>query len=139
MSHFVKNTKVFVTDKQAFVKACREMGLNGQVKENCTIKAMNGETAKAAIAVNVGSYDIGLVETAPGSGQFNLMGEYWYMSRENPSVRNMNPEQIQNTLLQNTTKNTIKDKYEAIGFDVNVEPQKSGDMQITLTRSESRY
>lgn len=139
MSHFVKNTKVFVTDKDAFIKACREMGFNGKVKENCIIRDHAGQTAKAAYAVNAGTYDIGLVESEAGSGQFNLMAEWWGIRRENRNVESMGDEQIQNTLLQNTTKNTIKDKYEAIGFDVQVEPQKTGDMQITLTRSESRY
>ena len=137
MSHFVHNTKVFVTSKEAFIKACREMGFNGKVKENTTIKDYSGKTEKCALSVNAGTYDIGLVEA--GEGQFNLVADWWGVRRDNSRYSSMSDDQIQNQLLQNTTKNTIKDKYEAIGFDVSVEPQKTGDMQITLTRSESRY
>jgi len=126
-----------VTDKDAFVKACREMGFNGKVKENTTIRAFDGKTEKCALAINTGTYDIGLVEVE--EGKYNLVSDWWGVRRDNMKFQNMSDDQLQNTVLQNTTKHTIKDKYEAIGFDVTVEPQKTGDMQITLTRNESRY
>ena len=138
MSHFTKNTKVFVTDKDAFIKACQELGIKGKVTENTTIKAWDGSRHKVAMAINCGQYDIGLEQLE--DGKFSIVGDWWGIKFGlSKNLANLSDEDLQNKILQNTTKQAIVDKYGSEGFDCSVVEEKSGAMQITLTRSDSRY
>jgi hypothetical protein len=139
MSHFSKNTKVFVTDTKAFVEACQELDIRGKVTEKeHQIKMFDGTMHKVALSVNCGKFDIGLEKEE--EGRYSIVGDWWGIRQGLPqSFQRMGDEEIQNTILKHTTKNTIKDKYEAEGFDYSVVEDKAGAMQITLTRSDSRY
>jgi len=140
MSHFSKNTKVFVTDTAAFVKACANLGIKGKVTEGeHTITDFYGGKSKVALSVKVGNrYDIGL--EAAGDGRYQMVGDWMMMKRDLPaSMRGYSDEQLQNEILKNTTKEAIVSRYESEGFDCNVVEQKTGAIEITLTRGGSRY
>ena len=140
MSHFSKNTKVFVTDLDAFVKACEELGIKtkGNVQMDTTIEMYDHSKHKVALAIKTGRYDIGLEDA--GDGRYSMVGDFWGVRQELPkSMQGMNDEEIQNTILKNTTKNTIQSRYEAEGFKCDVVNEKDGSMEITLTRDGARF
>lgn len=143
MSHFVKNTKVFITDTEAFVKACRELGIMGKVTRECEMRGYNGKKQKVALCIDAGGdYDIGLEKEKGEESKYSMVSDWWGVRNFSKVKRfeALNDEQIQGLLLQTTTKHTIKDKYEAQGFDVScVEDKKTGELQMSLTRSASRY
>jgi hypothetical protein len=140
MSHFSKNTKVFVTDLDAFVKACQDLGIQtkGKTKMDTEIKMYDGSKHKVALAVNTGRYDIGLQDA--GEGRYSIVGDFWGIRQELPqAMRSLSDEDIQSTILRNTTRNTIQSRYESEGFKCEVVEEKSGAMEITLTRDGARY
>jgi Protein of unknown function (DUF1257) len=130
---------VFVTDLDAFVKACQDLGIKteGKVKMDTEIKMFDGSKHKVALAINTGRYDIGLQDE--GEGRYSMVGDFWGIRQGLPaSMQGLNDEEIQNTILRNTTKNTIQSRYESEGFKCVVE-EKTGAMEITLTRDGARF
>lgn len=143
MSHFTKNTKVFVTDTEAFIKACRELGIKGKVSHDTLMRGYMGKKQKVALCIDAGGgYDIGLEKEAGAENKYGMVADWWGVRGQSGNSRfaGKSDEDIQNMILQGTTKHAIKDKYEAQGFDVSVvEDKKTGEIKMSLTRSESRY
>lgn len=139
MSHFSKNTKVFITNLDAFVAACKELGINGQVSMDTTIKMYNGSKHKCDLAIKVGNYDIGLQKGE--EGRYSMVGDWWGVRQGLPkSFSSLSAEDQQGLILKTTTKCAIQTQYEAEGFNCEVvEDNKTGSLELTLTREGSRF
>ncbi len=139
MSHFTKNTKVFITDTEAFVKACRELGITGEVKHNTKMRGYAGKTQQVALCIDAGGgYDIGLEKESGKEEKYGMVADWWGVRGHsgNSRFQGLDDEAIQNLILQGTTKHTIKDKYSAMGFDVSeVKDKTTGEVKMTLTRT----
>ena len=139
MSHFSKNTKVFVTNLDAFVMACRELGINGKVTMDTSIKMFDKSMHKVDLAIKVGEYDIGLQRGE--EGRYSMVGDWWGIRKALPSsMSHLGDEDQQGLILKTTTKCAIQSQYEAEGFNCEVvEDNKTGAIELTLTREGSRF
>jgi hypothetical protein len=138
MSHFSKNTKVFITNLDAFAAACKELGINGKVTMDTSIRMFDGSMHKVDLAVKVGNYDIGLQREE--EGRYSMVGDWWGIRQGLPTrFQSLSDEEQQNLVLKTTTKCAIVSQYEGQGFNCEVVEDKTGAMDITLTRDGGRY
>jgi hypothetical protein len=139
MSHFVTNSKANIVDKKAFIAACKELGLTS-VQENVNIKDYYGKVMKVDVAVACGKYHIGLLKNA--TGKFDMVADWWGIRcsdlpkefKEVCKSQNMTDQDIQDCVLRYTTKNTIVNKYRLQGYACKVVDDKTGQLQVTMTK-----
>lgn len=137
MSHFTKLEKAKITDVPAFVKACRELFPDAQVKEKAEARGYMGNKMKADVVVTGLNYDFALTRNSDGS--FDMTADWWGL-RGDLRKRKLcgkfkRDEDLQNFLLRTTTKNAIVDRYAAQGFTATVLEDEQENLNVTLERS----
>jgi len=138
MSHFTK-AKLKLTNLEAAIKACRELGFTGALTEGKhTVIDYYKNKVDVVASIKVGQYDIGFTDEGTdenGVTQYSVGADWMMMGSYLPAkYRNMNTADIQNAIIQHAGLNTIQATYEAQGFDCAVENQANGDIEVTLTR-----
>ena len=124
MSHFTTLSKVEITDKKAFIKACAELGFT-QVKENATLRGYQGKTLKAEVVCSKPGckYDIGLVRKGK---KLELTADWWGVDQHASGA--------EQKIGQLTTRHTISRKYAKLGFMSSAKTDKVGNLVLKLRR-----
>lgn len=143
MSHFTK-AAIKITSLAAAIKACRELGFNGKLREGKhTIVDFYKKKVEVEASINVGQYDIGFTNEGTdenGVTQYAIGADWMMMGPSMPrQYQNKNDAEIQNAILQRTALNTIVPVYEAQGFNCEVVEQKNGEIELTLSRESGRF
>lgn len=137
MSHFTKLDKANIKSPQAFIEACKELGLTN-IKENNVITDYYGNKTTAAVSVKVGEYDIGLQEN--DAGNFDMIADWWGVRKQNlpgemtSKMKSKTEDEIQNCMLRYTTKHTITARYKKAGYKVNVSENEDRSLVVNLTK-----
>jgi hypothetical protein len=129
MSHFTKLDKANIIDKDAFVKACKDLGIT-KVAHNVEIKDFYGKKIKVDVAVTVGNYSIGLQKRA--DGKYDMVADWWGIRGELRGYKT--DEELQDMILKHTTKNTIISKYSKMGYRANVTEDEEQNVQVELVK-----
>lgn len=134
MSHFTKLDKANIVDAASFIAACQELGLTN-VKQNVEIKDFYGQTMKVDVAIKCGKFDIALKKNA--NDTYDMVGDWWGIRGSGLSgkLKGLTEVDIQNMLLQYTTKHTIINRYKKQGYQVQgYKEDEQGDLQYELVK-----
>lgn len=125
MSHFTSLSKVDVVDKQAFIKAAKELGFT-EVILNGKMNGYQGNKMDADVVVRKKGcpYDIGLVKKGK---KFDVISDWW-------GVRQHSVPDIESRISQLTTKHTVVNKYAKLGFLAKTTTDKQGNLVVSLSR-----
>ena len=140
MSHITEVTQVQITDAEAFVLACQELGFN-RIVRNATVRAHDGRTIQVEVGVQAGNYGVGLVRDK--DGKLHLMGDFqcfgWHLSKEMQAELGVNAKksyatdkEIADCLTRFTTKHAIIRKAKQKGYSAKV-TKVNGKVQIELS------
>jgi hypothetical protein len=143
MSHLTKLDRAQITDPEAFVTACKELGFNGEVLKNHPIFDAQGENRTVAdVAVKVGDYDwMGHKRTAwlalernKTTNKFDMVSDWWAVRKFPQAAKFRGDGPLQDALLQKTTQHTITSMYRRRGFMAHVKTDEAGKIVVSLTR-----
>lgn len=136
MSHFTKLDKANITNKDAFIAACKELGLT-DIETNAKITAWDrsSQTVDVAVRAKTG-YDIGLKK---GEGKrWDLISD-WSMMHLPETLKKQvggygRGQDLANRLVQLTTKHTVIADFRRQGFVARVTEDEKRNLHVTLTR-----
>lgn len=135
MSHFTKIEQANIIDTEAFVSACKELGLV-QVRRNVEITDFYDQKILVDVAITVGKYDIALKKNA--SGTYDMVADWWAIRRERDLSDKLKKcrtdEDLQNMLLKHTTKHTIVSRYRRQGYRATVREDEEENLHVELVR-----
>lgn len=133
MSHFTKIDRANIVDVNAFIAACRELGLT-QVRTNVSIRDYYGATQQVDVAVSCGNYDIALVKNGD---KYDLTADWWGVMRKLPSklASCKSENDLQTLLIKHTTAQTIVARYQRQGYRATVREDDDENLQIELVRT----
>ena len=131
MSHFTKIDRANIVDVNAFISACKELGLT-DVKQNIQIKDFYGQMMKVDVAIKCGRYDIALKKNQAGT--YDMVADWWGCRGSHQKFQGLTDSDIQDLILKHTTKNTIVNRYKKMGFRASVTEDANQDLQIELVR-----
>jgi len=137
MSHFTKLDKANIIDKDAFIKACAELGLTS-VLHNAKIKDFYGQEIRVDVAIEAGKYHIALKKNS--NGQYDLIADFWGIRTSCPEKLRaaikgeITDNAIQDMILKHTTKNTIVSKYSKMGYRASVTEDADQNIQVELIK-----
>ena len=137
MSHFTKLDKAQITDAEAFVKACADLGFT-DVKRNCKIKDFYGKQITVDVAVKTGPrYEVALQKG--DNGKYDMVADWWgirgEMDKERLKAHGIrNDSELQDALLRHTTKHTIITRYGRQGFRATVTEDAENNLNVSLVR-----
>lgn len=133
MSHFTKLAKANITSAAAFAAAAQELGL--RVSLNAEGKCFSGRNKiMADVVVHVLDGD-DIVLTKNDQGTFDMQADWSYRGRAlAEACKFKSASELQDRLIQLTTKNTIVDRYRKQGFRAEVTEDENQNMNVTLTR-----
>lgn len=133
MSHFTKLAKANITDAQAFAAACRELGL--QVSMNAEGKCFSGRNKiMADVVAHVLDGD-DIVLTKNEKGGYDMQADWSYRGTQLAQKVGLgNATDLQDRLIQLTTKHAIIEKYRRQGFRAQVSEDANKNLNLTLTR-----
>jgi len=130
MSHFTKLDKANIIDKDAFLKACKDLGIV-KVIHNAEIKDFYGGKTKVDVAASIGNYSIGLQKRA--DGMYDMVADWWGVRGELHGAYKTD-EELQDMILKHTTKNTIVSKYSKMGYRASVTEDADQNIQVELVK-----
>lgn len=136
MSHFTKLAKAKITNVDAFISACAELGFT-EVNRDCKIKDYAGKEIQVDLAVKCGKYDLGLTKNETGG--YDVQADWWGIrgvlnQGQHGDIRT--DSDLQDFILRHTTKHTIVNKYRRQGFRAEVTEDKDKNLNIKLSRAE---
>lgn len=137
MSHFSKVARAQVRNPEAFVEAARELGFDGRLTRDTTIKDYAGKQLAVDLAIKVGDkYDIALSKNE--SGRYDIVGDFWgvrqYLPQRMKDLGATSEEGVQDALLRTTTKHDLVAHYRRQGFIARVSEDAQHNIQVELTR-----
>lgn len=133
MSHFTKLAKANITNAQAFAAAAQELGL--KVELNAEGRCFSGRNKiMADVVVKVLDGD-DIVLTKNEKGGFDMQADWSYRGQALAQKCGFkNASDLQDRLIQLTTKHTIVDRYRRQGFRAEVSEDANMNLNLTLTR-----
>ncbi len=131
MSHFTK-CALKMTNLQAIKKALADMKLNFIEQENnqgVVVRGYRGDSLKAAISVNMGRYDIGIVDNLDGT--YGVTADWWGVE----TTHGTSEEEFQNQLGQKYQYHNVKQACEEKGYTVEEElNEEDGSIRLVVSR-----
>ena len=140
MSHFTKTAQANIVDRIAFAEACKELGL-ATIVENTTIQSFYGEAAQKVDVLAKGSGRAAVGLQKQKDGKYGMVSDWYCMRGSIPSAykkacgNDLSDQNMQNTLLQFTTKHTLMRSYRAKGYSVRTAEGKNGAINMVLSKS----
>lgn len=135
MSHFTKLDKASIVDADAFEAAAKELGF--KTSRNTIAKSYHGRNSlEAEVVVHmIPGDDIAL--TRNKDGKFDMQADWGYMG--NAMIRGTqfkSVNELQDKLIQLSTKNTIVSRYKRQGFRADVREDENQNLVVKLTRAD---
>jgi hypothetical protein len=134
LSHFTKLAKANITSADAFIKACRELGLN-DITKSTRIADYAGRAIDVDVAAAVGSkYHVAIQKN--GKGTYDMVSDWWGVrGAGHPAFKSCRTDQdIADKMLKHTTKHTIIDTYQKKGFRATVTDGEDESVVVKLRR-----
>jgi hypothetical protein len=125
MSHFSKISEAKINSIDAFLSACRDIGLT-EVLRNVTIQDYSGKEMEVDVAVTVGDkYHIALKRNADDPRFYDLIADWWGVAKSNvPAFKGFETDRaMSGRVIQLTTQHAIVSKYARQGFRANIKEE----------------
>lgn len=131
MSHFTK-CELKMTNLAAIVAALNDLEhefTEAEAGQSATVRGWRGQELDAAISVNMGKYDIGVVKNADGT--YDLTADWWGVE----TTKGVSEEQFKNTLSQRYQYHNVLQACEAKGYSVEEEVnEEDGSIQLVVRK-----
>ena len=131
MSHFTKCV-LKMTNLAAIKKALADMKLNFTEQEQnqgVTVRGYRGDSLKAAISINMGRYDIGVIDNLDGT--YGVTADWWGVE----TTHGTSEEEFQNALSQKYQYHNVKQACEEKGYTVEEEVnEEDGSIRLVVSK-----
>jgi len=131
MSHFTK-CELKMTNLQAIKKALEDLEYEFTVAEAgqaVRVRGWRGQELDAAMSVNMGKYDIGVVGNADGT--YDLTADWWGVE----TTKGVSEEEFKNKLSQRYQYHNVLQACEAKGYTVEEEvDEEDGSIQLVVRK-----
>lgn len=131
MSHFTK-CELKMVNLEAIKRALEEMKLNYQEAEtgvSATVRGYRGQTLDAALSIDMGTYDVGVVRNE--NGTFDLTADWWGVETTEGSTE----EQFKNKLHQRYQYHNVLMACEDKGYSVEEEVnEEDGSVKLVVRK-----
>lgn len=137
MSHFTKLAKANITSANAFAKAAEELGLKVSLNSPAVSYHGRNKIDNADVVIHmIEGDDIALTKNDE-TGFFDMQADWGYMGQAMVAkTKFKNIGDLQDRLIQLTTKNTIVDKYRREGWRAEFSDAQNGDLNLKLSRAD---
>ncbi|MBA3462145.1 MAG: DUF1257 domain-containing protein [Deltaproteobacteria bacterium] len=131
MSHFTK-CALKMTNLRAVKKALADLKLNyneAEQGQSVTVRGYRGDTLKAAIAVDMGRYDVGVVDNEDGT--YDLTADWWGVE----TTKGVSEEEFKHQLSQRYQYHNVKQACEEKGYAVEEEVnEEDGSIRLVVSK-----
>jgi hypothetical protein len=131
MSHFTK-CELKMTNLAAIKKALEELGLKFQAAEaqqGVTVRGYQGDSLKAAVSVDMGQYDIGVIANAEGT--YDLTADWWGVE----TTKGVSEAEFKDLLYQKYQYHNVKMACEEKGYSVEEEVnEEDGSIRLVVRK-----
>ena len=127
MSHFTK-CALKMTNLAAIKKALQDMQYKfteAEQGQSVTVRGYRGDKLQAAISVDMGRYDVGVVDNQDGT--FDITADWWGVE----TTKGVSEEEFKHTLSQRYQYHNVKQACEEKGYTVE-EEENEDDGSIRL-------
>lgn len=131
MSHFTK-CALKMTNLAAIKKALADMKheyVEAEEGQSVTVRGYRGDTLKAAISVNMGRYDVGVVDNQDGT--YDITADWWGVE----TTKGVSEEEFKHQLSQRYQYHNVKQACEEKGYEVAEEVnEEDGSIRLVVTK-----
>lgn len=131
MSHFTK-CALKMTNLAAIKKALADMQLKfteAEENQSVTVRGYRGDTLKAAICVDMGRYDVGVIANAEGT--YDLTADWWGVE----TTKGVSEEEFKHQLSQRYQYHNVKQACEEKGYSVEEEVnEEDGSIRLVVSK-----
>jgi hypothetical protein len=131
MSHFTK-CDLKMTNLEALKKALADMALNvveAAEGQSVMVRGYRGQTLEAALKIDMGTYDIGVVQNDDGT--LDLVADWWGVE----TTKGVSEEELKTRLKQRYAYHNVLMACEAKGYSVEEEVnQEDGSIQLVVRK-----
>ena len=131
MSHFTK-CDLKMTNFEALKKALVDMELNvveAEAGQSVVVRGYRGQTLEAALKIDMGTYDIGVVKNDDGT--IDLVADWWGVE----TTKGVSEEELKTRLKQRYAYHNVLMACEAKGYSVEEEVnQEDGSIQLVVRK-----
>jgi hypothetical protein len=131
MSHFTK-CALKMTNLAAIKKALADLKLNFTEAEQgqfATVRGYRGDTLKAAISVDMGRYDVGVVDNE--NGTYDITADWWGVE----TTKGVSEEEFKHQLSQRYQYHNVKQACEEKGYSVEEEVnEEDGSIRLVVSK-----
>ena len=131
MSHFTK-CDLKMTNLEALKKALADMELavvEAAQGQSVVVRGYRGQTLEAALKIDMGTYDIGVVQNDDGT--LDLVADWWGVE----TTKGVSEEELKTRLKQRYAYHNVLMACEAKGYSVEEEVnQEDGSIQLVVRK-----
>ena len=131
MSHFTK-CALKMTNLAAIKKALEDMQhkfTEAEQGQSVTVRGYRGDKLQAAISVDMGRYDVGVIEN--GDGTYGITADWWGVE----TTKGVSEEELKTRLKQRYAYHNVLMACEAKGYSVEEEVnQEDGSIQLVVRK-----
>ena len=131
MSHFTK-CALKMTNLAAIKKALEDMQHNfteAEQGQTVTVRGYRGDKLQAAICVDMGRYDVGVVEN--GDGTYGITADWWGVE----TTKGVSEEEFRDQLSQKYQYHNVKQACEEKGYAVEEEVnEEDGSIRLVVRK-----
>jgi len=131
MSHFTK-CALKMTNLAAIKKALADLQYKfteAEQGQSVTVRGYRGDTLKAAISVDMGRYDVGVVDN--GNGTFDITADWWGVE----TTKGVSEEEFKHQLSQRYQYHNVKQACEEKGYSVEEEVnEEDGSIRLVVSK-----
>ena len=131
MSHFTK-CELKIKNLEALKKALADLDLNFSENEQgqaATVRGYRGQTMEAALSINMGKYDVGVVQNQ--SGEYELVADWWGVE----TTKGVTEEEFQQNLKRRYAYHNVLMACEDKGYSVEEEENlEDGTVNLVVRR-----
>ncbi|MDX2090822.1 MAG: DUF1257 domain-containing protein [Kofleriaceae bacterium] len=131
MSHFTK-CALKMTNLAAIKKALADMKhefVEAEQGQSVTVRGYRGDSLKAAISVNMGRYDVGVVDNQDGT--YDITADWWGVE----TTKGVSEEEFKHQLSQRYQYHNVKQACEEKGYAVEEEVnEEDGSIRLVVRK-----
>jgi len=131
MSHFTK-CALKMTNLAAIKKALADLQLKfveAEQGQSVTVRGYRGDTLKAAISVDMGRYDVGVIDNQDGT--FDITADWWGVE----TTKGVSEEEFKHQLSQRYQYHNVKQACEAQGYTLEEEVnEEDGSIRLVVQK-----
>jgi hypothetical protein len=131
MSHFTK-CALKMTNLAAIKKALEDMQhkfVEAEQGQSVTVRGYRGDKLQAAISIDMGRYDVGVVEN--GDGTYGITADWWGVE----TTKGVSEEEFRDQLSQKYQYHNVKQACEEKGYAVEEEVnEEDGSIRLVVRK-----